>query len=492
MSRYIHATVAISAVFALLLSGTSVLAQAPEPDATENASANAAMLAVVMRMHGIDEQTAIERLAAEENAADTYRLIRDADLAGYAGSWFDADTGRLMVGLSTPEDSRYATALGGVPVATRWSLVELETVFGRVEDVQASGQNAEAIREYYVDYPGNRVVVAVRTGSAVHVRELLAGDMDKIAITETDAEPQFSSGPVRGGNGTRNHTWDVKYPLEPSHRCSIGVAVIGGFLTAGHCGYKNHEIRTSSNLPLGIVDVSTFSETNWGPKDSGWVQTTAGWTPEPKINGYDLGLITVPAKWAGMNESPVGTHVCRYGQTSGGPHCGEVKALNVNVTIDGVQMKGLTRLSGSCSNRGDSGGPHLAQSGYQVQGVNVGGDPTETCPNQATHVHFQPIGEALDLMGRTMLTAHGAIKPTVQGLSCESFAGKYVCKIASYNSQGKTGLQWKIGQVVKQGTTASGACTVGQWVDAALTASNPYGASVYNTSVKCLGQQPNY
>jgi NO-binding membrane sensor protein with MHYT domain len=86
MSRYTHATVAISAVFALLLSGTSVLAQAPEPDATENASANAAMLAAVMRMHGIDEQTAIERLAAEANAADTYRLIRDADLAGYAGS----------------------------------------------------------------------------------------------------------------------------------------------------------------------------------------------------------------------------------------------------------------------------------------------------------------------------------------------------------------------------------------------------------------------
>jgi streptogrisin C len=398
-----------------------------------------------------------------------------------------------MVGLSTPEDSRYATALGGVPVATRWSLAELEAVFGRVEDVQASGQNAETIREYYVDYPGNRVVVAVCTGSAVHVRELLAGDMDKITITETDAEPQFSSGPVRGGNGTHNHTWAVQYPPGP-HPCSIGASVNEGYVTAGHCGYFSHEVRTSSNLLLGTVKKSTFPEVIDG-KDSAWVKTVAGWVPKPEINGYDLGLITVPAKWAGMNESPVGTHVCRYDQTSGGPYCGKIDARNVNVTLDDVQMKGLAKLSGSCTDDGDSGGPHLAQSGYSVQGVNVGGEPTNNCegyPQTAGIVYFQPIGKALDLMGRTMLTAHGAIKPTVQGLSCESFAGKYVCKIASYNSQGTTGLQWKIGQVVKQGTTASGTCTVGQWVDAALTASNPYGASVYNTSVKCLGQQPNY
>lgn len=53
-------------------------------------------------------------------------------------------------------------------------------------------------------------------------------------------------------------------------------------------------------------------------------------------------------------------------------------------------------------------------------------------------------------------------------------------------------MQWQIGQTVKQGTTANGTCIVGQWVNPKLSASNPYGANVYNTSIKCLGQQPNY
>jgi streptogrisin C len=61
---------------------------------------NKDVLAQVMELHGLTEDGAINRLAVEEEAADLYRRVRSMNLPGYAGAWFDAESGKLRVALS--------------------------------------------------------------------------------------------------------------------------------------------------------------------------------------------------------------------------------------------------------------------------------------------------------------------------------------------------------------------------------------------------------
>lgn len=84
----------------------SLSVQAGEPGSVDKS-----VLAQVMALNGLDERGAIERLAAEEAAADLYRRVRTMNLPEYAGAWFDADSGKLHVALS---DSAQAELLTGL------------------------------------------------------------------------------------------------------------------------------------------------------------------------------------------------------------------------------------------------------------------------------------------------------------------------------------------------------------------------------------------
>lgn len=97
-------------VAAVMAACTSFAAQAGEP-----ASIDRNVLAQVMALHGLDERGAIERLAAEEDAADLYRRVRSMNLPGYAGAWFDAGSGTLHVALSDPAQAGLLALPASVP-----------------------------------------------------------------------------------------------------------------------------------------------------------------------------------------------------------------------------------------------------------------------------------------------------------------------------------------------------------------------------------------
>jgi streptogrisin C len=134
------------------------------------------------------------------------------------------------------------------------------------------------------------------------------------------------------------------YYIGSGTRCSVGFAVTGGFVTAGHCGGTG----ATTTQPSG-----TFAGSSFPGNDYAWVRTAAGNTPRALVNRYSG---TVPV--AGSQAAGVGASVCRSGSTTGW-HCGTINALNSSVTYPQGTVTGLIRTN-VCAEPGDSGGSLIA------------------------------------------------------------------------------------------------------------------------------------
>jgi len=456
-------------------------------------------LAEVMRLYGIDESAAIERLAKEVDAADLYRKLEEDEVPGYAGSWFDGESLKLVAATNDPESLPLLTKAGATPKQVEHSLADLQRAKASIQDLSRLAYPPLASKSLYIDIPRNRVVQTVAPGAAARARSLVATSpltARLVTVTEDDETPVLS-GDVRGADGTRNYSFFLTNP-EYHWPCSIAASIVEGYLTAGHCGATGNEMRTPGNDLLGVVQESTYFSSNYR-FDRGWVDTASGWTPTPTINGYSDGTLTVAAKWAGKNEAPVGATVCRYGQTSGGPHCGTVyaKDLDVDFGPSGYPdvLLGLTQLNGSCTEAGDSGGTHVFTGG-QVQGVNIGGSPTGCPGGGSNYALFLPVTGTLSYFGKTMLTAHGASIPSLTDHLCpdmgDSGQGTYRCRFLDYNSQGATSILWtKTGGGTSVKTWISGTCVANQQVTVTLAVTNPYGTKNESSTFSCpMGPLP--
>lgn len=482
----------------VMVACTSFAVQAGE----SSTEVNKDVLAQVMALHDLDENGAVKRLAAEEVAADLYRRIRSMNLPNYAGAWFDTESGRLHVALS---DSVHATLLerfGAVAVNVDWPLNELKVVQADIME-DATLVEGELLRSVYVDYVKNRVAVSAAPGKVSTVRERLARHADRVEVSEGDELPELTTN-VRGGDGTRNYTFEQNPRGSRFYPCSVGATTGNGFHTAGHCGRDGYDIRwAADNSPLGVVGESTLPDYSI-KGDIGWVETLSGWTPVPQVNGYSYGIINVPSIWAGTNEAPVNATVCRYGQTSGGPHCGTIKAKGQSLYFNVVGwIANVTEVNGSCSSDGDSGGTWTS-GGNQIQGTTIartknnfcpgdGGPPTEDDPPPGTF--FQPISDHVDSYeddAGAVLTTHGAAAPTVTipfGACPDmssSGAGTFICNINPYHSQGKTTVTWGGGYISWAGDdVAFGTCTAFDTVSVTLAITNPYGSYNKNWTFAC-------
>lgn len=471
----------VALLLAIGLSGLAGAAETVDPD----------MMAELMALHDLDEQGVVERLAREQAAAELQFVIERLDVPGYAGSWFDAESGSLRVALTEDVAAARIERLGGVVVPVAHSIGELKAL---ADDITASlAQDpalSDAIVGHSVSIPENRVDVFMLTPLADAARSRIdaeAANPELVTVTAVEDFLQLSSGDVRGADGTRNFRWQQQFG--GLRACSIGVSIVGGYITAGHCGSPGNIMHTPSGQLLG-----TFQATQWGSGgDGGWVDTASGWIPRPKINGYADGILSVPAKWAGLLEAPIGATVCRYGQTSAFPDCGTVVAKNeAQVTCPSfpcITINGLTRTSGICTDDGDSGGPYITPAG-QVQGTNVGGDLGNTCPLPDNATWYQPVGDTLSAFSKTMLTVHGAASPFANHVLCpnpvESGARQYVCNFSDFDSQGHTTIGWT-GSTGHSSTSTwmFGGCSAGTWVNVQLTVQNPYGNHSQNWAFLC-------
>jgi len=359
-----------AAALALLL---APLATGGASAATPDADLPAGMVAALERDLGVPRAEAAQRLAFQADAAVKVRTLTQALGSTYAGSWVDPAAGTVHVATTQPSRVRGPMAAGVTAVAAERSLAQLEALGARLD---AAGVPAD-VATWYVDVTTNKLVVESVAGAAAAVDVAAAAGLPADAVTgATTAEAPRTFIDVIGGNA---------YYINSRTRCSVGFAVQGGFVTAGHCG----AVGASTSNPTG-----TFRGSSFPTNDYGWVQTASGNTPRGLVNNYSGGTVRV----TGSQQASVGAYVCRSGSTTGW-RCGTIQAFNSTVRYSQGAVYGLIRTT-VCAEPGDSGGSLVA--GTQAQGVTSGG--SGNCRYGGT-TYFQPVNEILQAYGLRLVTS---------------------------------------------------------------------------------------
>src|SRR5215207_4459812 len=350
------------------------------PTATADA-ASPAMLAALQRDLGLTAAQARERITRDAAATATELKLRKQLGTAFAGAWLTADASSLVVAVTDSRRAAEVRAAGATPTVVTRSAATLDAVKTGL-DRAAIRAPVASVPGWYVDVRTNSVVVLARGGTAaasafVRASGVAAGAVRIVASTEVPRTLYD----VRGG--------DAFYI--GGGRCSIGFSVNGGYVTAGHCG-------TAGTATSGYNQVAqgTFQASSFPGNDYSWVAVNSNWVPQPWVNNYSGGNVTV----AGSTEAAVGAAICRSGSTTGW-HCGSIQAKNQTVNYAQGTVTGLTRTN-VCAEPGDSGGSWM--SGQQAQGVTSGG--SGNCSSGGT-TYFQPVNEILSAYGRTLVTSGG-------------------------------------------------------------------------------------
>lgn len=368
----------------LLLAGTWASASlapsasaAPAPTAPP---ASTGMLTAMQDDLGLTASQARARLAAEKTAIRVDRAAQRTAGSSYAGSWYDADTGKLTVATTSARKTDALRETGATVRVVSHSAKELDAAKERIDAVPAP----KGVSSWHVAPQSNKVVVNVVAAQKDDndVRRFVdrarkAGPVKVDTVGE--APSTFAAGTV---GGDPYYTGNV--------RCSIGFSVHGGFVTAGHCGQAGAGVRGWDGSNIGSFQGSSFPG-----DDYAYVSVGNGWWTVPVVLGWG----TVPDQLVrGSAEAPVGASVCRSGSTTHW-HCGSVLAKNETVNYSQGAVHQMTKTS-VCAEPGDSGGSFI--SGDQAQGVTSGGWGNCSGGGETWH---QPVNEILGRYGLTLHTA---------------------------------------------------------------------------------------
>jgi streptogrisin C len=375
------AAILLPAGIAVAAAAPAAAAPPPAPDPAAAQAASPAMLAAMQRDLGLTADQARTRLAKDDAASRTELQLRKTLGAAFAGAWLTDGAAQFVVAVTDARQAAKVTAAGATPKVVARSERGLDAVKARL-DAAAAKAPAASVPGWYVDVRSNTVVVLAKGGTAAAKAFVKASGADAAAVrVVASTETPRTLYDVRGG--------DAYYI--GGGRCSVGFSVNGGFVTAGHCG-RAGQATTGYNQ----VSQGTFQGSSFPGNDYAWVAVNANWTPQPWVNNYAGGNVTV----AGSTVAAIGAAICRSGSTTGW-RCGTVQAYNQTVNYAQGSVSGLTRTN-ACAEPGDSGGSWL--SGQQAQGVTSGG--SGNCSSGGT-TYFQPVNEILSAYGRTLVTSGG-------------------------------------------------------------------------------------
>jgi streptogrisin C len=364
---------------AMLAAGTAAaltlpaIAEPSTPQVTPAAKADP-MLQAMQRDLGLDKRQAEQRLRSEATARQVDRVVRAKVDGSFGGSYYDAEQGKLVVGVTDAAKLDEVRATGAEARLVDDGVEELNAT---ADALNRAGEVPDSVSGWYVDPETNSVVVTTTPGTTERAEDFLAAtgvDRATVDIVESTESPRPLMD-IIGGNA---------YYIGSGGRCSVGFSVQGGFVTAGHCGSSGQ----STSQPTG-----TFAGSSFPGNDYAFVRTGSGDTQRPWVNMYN-GYARVVS---GSSEAPVGSSVCRSGSTTGW-HCGQIEAKNQTVRYAQGSVYGLTRTN-VCAEPGDSGGSFI--SGNQAQGMTSGG--SGDCTRGGT-TYFQPVNEVLNAYGLRLVT----------------------------------------------------------------------------------------
>ena len=376
-----RSTCALIGALAAAAAFTAPIAATASPSTAAAPKVTAAEMMAMQRDLHLTATQVNTRLAQEAAAGTHESAARTALGAAYAGSWFDAASGTLVVAST---DAAKASALRDVKTVTvRHNAAELDAVKSRIDAL--AGKAAPAgVTGWHVDSRTNSVVVTVNRAAATAAAKSFVDKAtavgDGVVRTETVAESPRTKADIIGA---------LPYYINNAARCSIGFTVYNGFVSAGHCGTPGSTATDSNGALLGTFQASTFPG-----NDYSYVAAAGGVNLYGYMYGYDGNYYYVE----GSSEMPEGSSICRSGSTSG-MHCGTIQAKNQTVNYSQGTVYGLTQTD-VCAEPGDSGGSWL--SANQAQGVTSGG--SGDCTSGGT-TFFQPVNPILSAYGLTLVTS---------------------------------------------------------------------------------------
>ncbi|MET0423880.1 MAG: ricin-type beta-trefoil lectin domain protein [Actinoplanes sp.] len=344
------------------------------------------MLAAMRRDLKLDDDRIAVRLRTEAAAPVVEKRLRARLGADFAGAWIPDGATRLTVAVTDGADLSAVRAEGAEPKLAARSSADLDRSRTAL-DRNASKAKAADVRGWYVDTPNNRVVVLAKPGAEAAARSFAAASKAG-EVTVQVAEQPRTMYDTRGGD---------QYVINGNTLCSVGFAVSGGFVSAGHCGGTG-----SPTLGYNNVSQGTFAGSSFPGNDYSWIRTNANWTSQPWVNNYSGGNVVV----AGSADAAIGSSICRSGRTTGW-RCGTLLGRNETIVYAQGSVSGLSR-SNACAEPGDSGGSWI--SGNQAQGVTSGG--SGNCSSGGT-MWFQPVNEILSVYGLSLTTSGGSSASSV-------------------------------------------------------------------------------
>ncbi|KAM3451756.1 hypothetical protein MY3296_005036 [Beauveria thailandica] len=362
------------------------------------------MIAAMKRDLGLSSREAADTVASNLQSAEVIENVRRSTGDAFAGGWIHGD--EVRVGVTDEAAAAHVTTAGATPIMMRNSLSKLEKIKEGMDKVLIGEGNATApadpneikarqvategkanIASYFVDVASNKIVI-----------EVIKDDQDaakKMAEEAGLADGEYEVRKVQSLASLFYRSGDA-FTVDSQYDCSVGFAVHGGFVTAGHCVKVGSVATTPEGQYIGTVEGSVFP----GHADMAFIRadSLAG---EPSVNGYQYGQ-NYPI--TGSRELDVGAAVCRSGYRSA-VTCGRILQKNVSTRFEDRNggppnfVSGTTRTN-ACASFGDSGGS--VWNGGQAQGVvsGGGGDEESGCVTV-----YYPVNPILQTYGLTLATA---------------------------------------------------------------------------------------
>ena len=416
-------------------------------------------LTAIQRDLHLTAAAAKARLVSDGKARTTALTLQARLGSNFGGSWLDK-SGKLVVGTTVSSETDLIRSMGAKVEVVARSSSQLDAIRAKLD--HHSAKAGAGVHSWYVDPVTNAVVVnadSVAKGKSFATAAGASPSGIRTVVSSREPRPMSD---VRGGD---QYSRPVTGGLV---LCSVGFSVVGGFVTAGHCGTAGDSTLGFDNSAQGTYQASTFPG-----NDYAWVKVNSNWTPQPWVNNYSGGNVGV----AGSQEAAIGAAVCRSGRTTGW-RCGVIQAKNVTINYSAGAVYGMTQ-SNACAEGGDSGGSWI--SGDQAQGTTSGG--SGNCTDGGT-MFFQPINATLSHYGLTLVTtANNSTGHPIVG-----FAGKCI-DIPGSNTTDGTQLQlWDCNGTGAQSWTFASDGTLralGKCMDV------PYGSTANGALIQLVGCNGN-
>ncbi|HEX6357987.1 S1 family peptidase [Actinophytocola sp.] len=366
---------------ALLAAGMALAFTAPA-NAAPVESTSSQIQAALQRDLGLNPQQAEVRFQQERVAFSKEKTLRIALGGDYAGSQFDATSGKLMVFVSDASRAADVTAAGALATVVEHSAAELDAVSSTLAKGTAS--MPKSVAGWYTDLADNTVVVEATSSDAATWAKSLGANVriDKVAEL-----PQTYWNIIGGQAITRSGS-----------RCSAGfnARTSGGtryVITAGHCT-SGGGTWSGPGGTIGAASGSSFPGNDYGritASSSAAVQTGL-------VDRYSSGS---DVRVTGSSNGSVGAAVCRSGSTTGW-RCNSITALNATVQYAQGSVSGLIRTN-VCAEPGDSGGSLVTNGTSTVTALGLTSGGSGNCSSGGT-TFFQPVNEALSAYGASLVT----------------------------------------------------------------------------------------